>query len=54
MMHEAQCPECSKTAKGKLEVEEKFGFRNNAGYIMVQSWCRNCRKRERREKRLRQ
>ena len=42
----ALCPSCTKEAKGKARVKELFGFRNNAGYIMVQSHCRECRSRE--------
>ena len=42
----AECPSCGKRAKGKLKVEELFGCRNNSGYIMVQSHCRQCRSRE--------
>jgi len=48
----ALCPDCGKAAKGKSQVISLFGLRNNAGYIMVQSYCRACRIRERREKRL--
>jgi len=48
----ALCPECGIKARDKDEVEEIFGLRNNAGYIMTQSWCRECRSRERAEKRL--
>ncbi len=42
----AYCPSCTKEAKNETKVDELFGFRNNAGYIMVQSHCRDCRKRE--------
>ena len=42
----ALCPSCTKEAIGKTKVDELFGFRNNAGYIMVQSHCRECRSRE--------
>ena len=48
----ALCPECGIKARDKDEVEEIFGLRNNAGYIMTQSWCRECRSRERAGKRL--
>lgn len=39
----AQCPNCDDKAKGSEMVKEKFGMRNNGGYIMVQSWCKDCR-----------
>lgn len=40
----SKCPSCkTKIARGKSEVEALFGMRNNQGYIMVQSWCRECR-----------
>ena len=48
----ANCPECGIEAQGKSEVVELFGLRNNDGNIMTQSWCRECRSRERSEKRL--
>ena len=40
----AECPHCSKIAMGREKVEEQFGIRNNGGHIMVQSWCRVCRR----------
>ena len=48
----AICPECGIESKNKNKVEDLFGLRNNGGNIMVQSWCRECRTRERAEKRL--
>lgn len=42
----AFCPSCTIESKGEANVEEVFGFRNNAGYIMVQSYCKQCRSRE--------
>jgi hypothetical protein len=42
----ALCPNCNKEAKGKTKVIELFGTRNNGGYLMVQSHCRECRKQE--------
>ena len=37
----AECPHCGKTAFGKDEIEELFGYRY--GGTMPQSWCRECR-----------
>lgn len=40
----SRCRHCkTKIANGRKEVIEKFGMRNNGGYIIVQSWCRECR-----------
>lgn len=39
----AECPRCGALAVGKADVEATFGFRNNAGYVMPQAWCRRCR-----------
>lgn len=40
----AECPNCGKTAHGKDEIEELFGYRNmGIGKIIPQSWCRDCR-----------
>ena len=40
----SRCPHCiTKTARGEEQVLERFGTRNNQGYLMVQSWCRECR-----------
>lgn len=40
----AQCPCCGKTAHGKSEIEEKFGYRNMGdGRNIPQSYCRECR-----------
>ena len=48
----AVCPDCSIEAHNKREVENLFGFRNFRDHEYVQSWCRECRSRERRENRL--
>lgn len=48
----ALCPRCRKKVHGKNKVEELFGYRNNNGYFMVQSHCRDCRLEELAEKRL--
>lgn len=48
----AVCPDCGKEARNERQVIERFGLRNNGGTVMVQSWCRDCRARERRERRL--
>lgn len=37
----AECPHCCKTAYGRDEIEEKFGYRY--GGTVPQSWCRDCR-----------
>ncbi len=47
----ALCPNCNKEARGKAKVIELFGTRNNAGYHMVQSHCRECRKQESKQRR---
>jgi hypothetical protein len=40
----AECPCCKKIAKGKEEIEEKFGYRNmGEDKIIPQSYCRKCR-----------
>ena len=52
MLYEAKCPECGKMAHGEDQVVERFGIRNNQGYKMVQSWCRKCRSRQTKERRL--
>lgn len=40
----AQCPCCGKTAYGKGEIEQKFGYRNMGdGRYIPQSYCRECR-----------
>lgn len=44
----AECPNCGKTAWGRSEIKEKFGYR--FGGTTPQSWCRSCRARERNEK----
>lgn len=39
----AVCPHCGKTATGRDEIEEKFGYRDMGdGRVIVQSWCREC------------
>ena len=42
----AECPQCGVTAYGKEEIEEVFGYRYNGA--IPQSWCRECRSKERR------
>jgi len=37
------CPNCTKRAIGKAQIESLFGFRNNKGNIIPQSYCRPCR-----------
>lgn len=45
------CPHCGKTANGKTEIEEKFGYRDMGdGRVIPQSWCRDCRIEERKDK----
>lgn len=40
----AECPCCGKTAKGKDEIRELFGYRNMGNEkIIPQSYCRECR-----------
>ena len=39
---------CSKEAHSYADVRSKFGYRNMGdGRVLVQSWCENCRRRER-------
>ncbi|MCH4210686.1 MAG: hypothetical protein LKF75_03260 [Bacilli bacterium] len=38
---EATCPHCGKTAYGRAEIEEEFGYRYDG--TIPQSWCRECR-----------
>jgi len=38
-----KCPNCTKKAYGKVEIESLFGFRNDKGNIIPQSYCRPCR-----------
>ncbi len=40
----AKCPKCkTKEVWGNDQVIKLFGTRNNHGYFMVQSWCKECR-----------
>lgn len=40
----AECPCCSKIAKGKTDIEKEFGYRNMGDdKIIPQSYCRKCR-----------
>lgn len=40
----AKCPCCGKTATGKAEIKEKFGYRDMGdGRVIPQSYCRACR-----------
>ena len=39
---ETNCPKCGKTARGKFEIEELFGYRGK----YVQSQCKVCRSRK--------
>lgn len=48
----AICPECGKEARNETQVIDRFGVRNYQGHTYVQSWCTECRTRERRENRL--
>lgn len=48
----AKCPICPNEAHGKREVERLFGYRNDAGRIKVQSYCRSCRIEHKRKMRL--
>ena len=34
-----KCPKCGKTAKGKRDIQKKFGYRGE----IPQSYCRPCR-----------
>lgn len=38
------CPKCKRTrATTNTEIEKLFGYRNNGGYHIEQSWCKECR-----------
>ena len=38
------CPKCKrKPASTEDEIEVLYGYRNNGGYRIEQSWCRECR-----------
>lgn len=39
-----KCPGCGMSSYSRLDIGEKFGFRNVAGIIRPQSWYRECRK----------
>ena len=43
----AQCPNCGKEARGKDEIDAKFGWRVVNGKTVPQSWCYVCRNEER-------
>jgi len=43
----AKCPQCDRRAYSKEVVEAEFGYRTmEDGKVIVQSWCRECRKTE--------
>lgn len=43
----AKCPQCDRRAYSKEVVEAEFGYRTmEDGKVIVQSWCRECRKLE--------
>lgn len=44
------CPECGKVADDNEQAQELFGFRSVGGKIIAQSWCRECRNTQKREK----
>ena len=44
----AECPKCGKTAYGRAEIDELFGYRYDG--TMPQSYCKECRAEERRDK----
>lgn len=46
----AQCPQCKKEANKKREIDELFGWRVVNGEEVPQSWCYECRAKERRNK----
>ncbi len=39
----AKCPYCGKVANSRKDVDNLFGTRQNGKYLMVQSWCKECR-----------
>ena len=41
-----KCPRCNKEAHTNKEVGDIFGLMNVRGHIYIQSWCRECRKKE--------
>lgn len=42
----ASCPKCNNIAKGRKQIEKRFGYRKVNGKIKPQSWCVNCRRRK--------
>jgi hypothetical protein len=43
----AKCPQCNRRAYSEPAVESEFGYRTmEDGKVIVQSWCRECRKLE--------
>ncbi len=38
-----KCPNCNRVSISAEEIEKFFGFRNMAGGVRPQSWCRECR-----------
>ena len=44
-LDEAKCPDCGKTASGKIQVNQIFGYRRFQGKTYVQSYCKDCRVR---------
>ncbi len=48
------CPQCGKKAETYQELEKRFGFRNmNGNSMRNQSWCRECRKNQSKNKKFR-
>ena len=37
------CPQCRRSADGRVEIGKAFGFRNVDGIVRPQSWCKKCR-----------
>ena len=37
------CPNCTKKAYGKAQIESLFGYRNDKGNVIPQSYCKPCR-----------
>lgn len=52
-LNEAECPDCGKTASGRIDVNNNFGYRLYRGNEYVQSYCKDCRVRNQRGTRIR-
>jgi hypothetical protein len=47
----AICPQCDAQAVGEDDISASFGFRSKRGKVYPQSWCRECKKSDRADRR---